>query len=179
MSVTFTPANTDHAVRTFLLTCNAQGQLGEWTGLDNAYTEAHAHALVCNHHLCRDYGADVDEITDGPGEINLNQANAKRVLCALGYVTGAELAADEDAPTVLGIRFTGLDMYGQDAAESFLGRVLLALAVSPADEGMPAHEVAHNVTEGGRGAGYLQRVLADLHELAAYCATQGTDVAWA
>lgn len=93
------------------------------------------------------------ELTGEP--INMNNANAARVLDTLGY---AELSDSEDA-------------------ELFLGRVLLALAVDPEDAGRPA------VTDGrfidcGRPQGYTGARLQELCELAEYARARGLRVTW-
>ncbi|MFI9507206.1 hypothetical protein [Nocardia sp. NPDC052566] len=48
----------------------------------------------------------------------------------------------------------------------FLGRVLIALGVAPADEGMPAYELAPRWIEFGRRPGHLQAKLEELRDLA-------------
>lgn len=169
MSVTFAVATSNDAIRVFRLTCEVFGVLGDWTGIENAYSEAKAHALVCTDSLCASYGADVDEVSDLPAEINMANANATRVLEALGYLTDDQ------------------DLSGTDDAESFLGRVLIALAVAPVDEGVPARELvtAEQLIGGGRQidcgrpAGYLQTHLEHLHELAQEALAAGQAVTWA
>lgn len=169
MSVTFTAATTTpDAVRVFKLTCEVTGVMGEWTGYGNAYSEAHAHALVCVNNLCRDYGADVDEVTDLPVEINMANGNARRVLDVLG------IPVDDD------------DMYGEEDAAVFLGRVLLALALAPHDEGMPAYAMqsGEGLFRGGRQihcgreAGDLQRRLERLREFAEDCRARSLTIQW-
>lgn len=178
MSVTFASAISDDTARVFRLTCEVQGFLGEWTGHENAYGEANAHSLVCTDHLCQGYGASIDEVTPDLIEINMANRNAVRVLLALGYITDADLAAD-DAPTFAGIPMVGVDLSGHDSADSFLGRVLMALALSPTDEGMPTNQIASNVTAFGWASGDLQNRLTALHQLAVQCAAQGSAVTWA
>jgi hypothetical protein len=156
MSITFFAEAPADRVRTFRLTCEILGVLGEWTGAANAYGEADAHALVCTGDLCSQYGADVDEITDEPAPVNVCNNNGAQLLAALGYV----------------------DDEGSDDAEGFLGRVLLALAIMPTDEGMPVYAIASNIIDCGRPAGYLEARLAELRQLATECAACGVAVAW-
>lgn len=107
---------------------------------------------------------------------NCANGNAPGVLEALGLPLG------EDG-----------DHYGDVTAEDFLGRVLLALAITPADPGIPA--TSRDISDGfgdqpiltaggrwhdmGRRPGYLQAKLGELHELAAWAAPQGLRIAWA
>lgn len=85
------------------------------------------------------------------------------------------------------------DAYGDEPAEVFLGRVLMAIAVAPADAGVPA--TVRHVDDGfggaplltadgrwhdlGRRPGYTDRKLAELRALAQWCAAHGHQVAWA
>ncbi|MEU8708582.1 hypothetical protein [Streptomyces sp. NPDC048565] len=91
----------------------------------------------------------------GDDSVNMSNAKAARVLAALGY---SELCGDE-------------------GADAFLGRVLLALAIEPEDCGRPS------LTEGryidcGRPEGYIQMRLLELHVLAEQAHRAGLHVAW-
>lgn len=107
--------------------------------------------------------------TDGgwaPNELEVNMAsgNAALVCAALGLT-----------PTEEG-------WVGELAPQDFLGRVLLALAVSPADEGMPSRDLqpgddagpllgvvregGPRIIQGARHPGYLQERLTQLRALA-------------
>lgn len=94
----------------------------------------------------------------------------------------------------LGIEHDPADMYGEMAPEDFLGRVLVALAIAPEDEGAPAYRAEPGELTGlagmlaGAGAtvwvgasapGDLQRRLTALRELAEFCCREGYLVAWA
>lgn len=99
---------------------------------------------------------------DGPApDVEANGANARLLLTALGLDSGE-----------------GQDAWGQMAADLFLGRVLIALALAPEDPGAPWTQSGRHY-DGGRSAGYLQRRLLDLHDLAQWCAAHGREVAWA
>ena len=106
-------------------------------------------------------------------EVNMSNSNAATVAATLGIDLDAE------------------GWCGSVPAEDFLGRVLVALAVSPADEGMPSFQLAPGdsagvfgtVREGGpvfiqgaRRPGYLQERLAQLHELALWAVEHGAEV---
>ncbi|GAA2107921.1 hypothetical protein [Streptomyces synnematoformans] len=93
---------------------------------------------------------------DGHGEpVNMANANAAVVLDVLGLT---ESCGDEDP-------------------EQFLGRVLVAVAITPDDEGRPA-ETRGRFTDCGRPVGYLQRRLADLRGLAEHALRSGLRVTW-
>ncbi|QGH75334.1 hypothetical protein I5G61_gp86 [Mycobacterium phage Quesadilla] len=108
--------------------------------------------------------AGVPQDEDGFGEldVNMSNSNAARVAEALGFSLDPDWCGEMDA-------------------EAFLGRVLMALAVSPADEGMPSFEVAGpgaRMIEGARRPGYLQDRLAQLHELALWARAHSTPIWW-
>lgn len=94
-------------------------------------------------------------------EVNVSSSNAV-VLC--------------DA---LGINLAEEGWCGSLPAGDFLGRVLLALAIQPADEGIPAHELPTGGVrwvECGRRPGYIQDRLAQLHELAQWAVAHGAEI---
>jgi hypothetical protein len=119
--------------------------------------------------------------TDADGEwepnelwVNMTNVNAVRVADALGFSLG------EDG-----------DLYGSMCATKFMGHVLVALALAPADEGMPSHELAPGDPGrpewsgqarwivGERRPGYLQDRLAALHALAEWAVANNVPVQWA
>ena len=110
---------------------------------------------------------------DPAPSINVTSLNAGDLFRALGLLADelAEAAA-EDSP------FEG----GSMTAAEFLGRVLLALAISPSDEGRP--EIERTNTRGNtsvlcsRQAGYLQMRLAELHDLAQFAASRDRQIHW-
>lgn len=114
--------------------------------------------------------------------VNVSNVNAVRLLAVLGY----ELDVEEGA-------------VGRDDADAFLGRVLVALAVEPYDEGVEMHQLTVDecaaspvlaafgagrldgpaVYDCGRRKGYTQERLKSLQRLATYCRDVGALVAWA
>ncbi|MFE6714043.1 hypothetical protein [Streptomyces sp. NPDC057695] len=88
-------------------------------------------------------------------EVNMANANAARVLDVLGY---DELAGDAEA-------------------DDFLGRVLVALALVPADTGRPPTAEGRFV-DCGRRAGYVLERLEDLRVLAEEARASGLPVYW-
>ncbi|WP_070016928.1 hypothetical protein [Streptomyces nanshensis] len=144
--------------------------------------------------ICPDYPLHVqgvDEGGDAP-EVDLNDLNAVALLDLLGLPRGEDLAGelvasgravwpDEDqaAPEEHGpaIPIPAVDAYGQLPAGDFLGRVLIALALTPQDAGREGYWTGRHF-RGGRTAGHLQLRLHELHALALWCAEHGREVAW-
>lgn len=95
-------------------------------------------------------------------EINMSSSNAAVVCGALGI----DLAEE--------------GWCGSLPAEDFLGRVLMALAIQPSDEGVPARDdtVPGQVRwiECGRRPGYIQERLAQLHELAQWAVAHQAEI---
>lgn len=94
-------------------------------------------------------------------EINMSNTNAHRVC------------------ETLGINLEEEGWCGSLPAQDFLGRVLLALAIQPADEGIPAHEVPTGGVrwvECGRSEGYLQERLGQLRELADWAVAHDAEI---
>jgi hypothetical protein len=96
---------------------------------------------------------------------NMSNSNARAVLAVLGI----DLELDG---------WCG----GEDATE-FLGRVLIALAINPADAGIPmtvsANERGATFVECGRHEGYIDEALQDLREIAEWCRAHNVEVQWA
>jgi hypothetical protein len=109
-------------------------------------------------------------------EVNLANTNAIRVIGVLGFPLDDEEGCVGDA-----------------TADDFLGRVLVALAVAPRDEAMPAYRLTQAeqspvvrelcggaaVWQGPRREGYLQEKLIALETLARFCVEQNYAVLWA
>lgn len=95
--------------------------------------------------------------------INMNNRNAALVSDALGNL------------------FDEFEWFGEMPASDFLGRVVMALAVAPKDEGMPSYEhtgPGARVIEGARSPGYLQERLVQLHTLAEWAVANNANVWW-
>lgn len=107
--------------------------------------------------------------------VNMSNGNAALVCATLGIDLDAE------------------GWCGSLSAADFLGRVLLALAIAPADEGMPSYELAPGdsagifgtVRQGGprfiqgaRPEGYTQQRLAQLRELAEWAVAHNAEISF-
>jgi hypothetical protein len=98
-------------------------------------------------------------------EVNMSNSNAARVCSTLG------IDLDEEG------------WCGSMSADDFLGRVLIALAIEPADEGVPSHELPREPgkvlwIEAGRAPGYNQERLTQLRELADWAVANGAEIAF-
>ena len=114
-----------------------------------------------------------DEFVCEDLNVNMHNANACRILALLGYkrMTGV---------TVLpGLGSLPIAESGSTTAEDFEGRVLVALAIEPADEGRDWTQDDRMAT-GSRRAGRTEELLAELRRLAeAGKGTPGAVVCWA
>ena len=111
--------------------------------------------------LTADNGADRDV------EVSVSNTNAALILEALG------LLPDD-------VSFDDVCCGSMDAGD-LLGRALMALALAPEDEGMPAYEMVGSgapMIQCGRHPGYLQDRLNQIQELARWCLRHRRDVEW-
>ncbi|WP_328973604.1 hypothetical protein [Streptomyces sp. NBC_00239] len=137
---------------------------------------------ICPHYPLYVHEADPDG--DVP-EVNIGARNSVRLAHLLGFEapepagTLAALSAAERAgdTTSAVAEAPAVGDGGQMPAEEFLGRVLIALALTPEDAGVEGYWDGRWFT-GGRSAGHLQMRLLELHALAQWCALRGRDVAW-
>ena len=100
--------------------------------------------------------------TDLDNEVNFSNANGVAVLALLGVTP----ENTEDF-------WNG----GRMSAEDFLGRVLVATAVNPADAGVPATREG-NFIDCGRREGYFDERLIELREIADVALATGGYVQW-
>ncbi|MET4144162.1 hypothetical protein [Arthrobacter sp. UYCo732] len=99
-------------------------------------------------------------------EMNVSNANAMHLLELLGLPSTP---------------FEG-SLAGSTTPEDFMGRVLLAEAINPADAGVPVttttSEGGATMVQMGRRVGYSEDRLAALRELADFAVDRGRDVQW-
>lgn len=108
-------------------------------------------------------------------EVNMSNSNAATVAATLG------------------IDLEEWGWCGSLPAEDFLGRVLLALAITPTDAGVPAHQLQPGDSAGvfgtvresgpmfidcGRREGYTQERLGQLRELADWAVAHGAEISF-
>lgn len=173
MSVTFTAATStpDH----YRIICSDGQERDPHTYATFADAEqALTRHYPCPNELCAQWeDAAITVVREAP-ELNLANANAAYVLDTLGYTDPEQ------------------QISGCCDAVNFLGRVLTALALAPADAGRPAMsmhgddlrstplglESSRNI-DCGRRPGYLQDQLHHLHDLAQWAVLHGQPVVWA
>lgn len=180
MSVTFEPAHTESDQVGWNVTHYVDNG-DEWvcevvSGPYESYRLAEQalleHNVRCELTDCAAYGGGTEmvlaaEMADAPS-INLSNANAAFVLETLGLLAHYENG--------------DVDLSGECSGEDFLGRVLVADALSPVDEGVPAYDASvadsGRFIECGRRPSYLQSRLDSLREVAEFCRTYGREVTW-
>lgn len=122
----------------------------------------------CGDDFCTSGLMSIQAIESDPSpEMNVANDNAMHLLGLLG------LPSEPDECGSLG---------GSTTAEDFLGRVLIAQAVSPSDAGVPVTEETGQggvtMIRMGRRVGYSDDRLTTLRELADFAVDRGRDVQW-
>lgn len=174
MSVTF--GTSPSAVSGFAFTCGhdngvTEHRYGSYTdAAEFLQTERDAHGntghlAVCGDEWCAASGMFIHPIqTDPAPDVNVSNHNALHLLDLLG------ITVEDGEPPM-----------GSMSAEDFLGRVLLAQAVNPADAGVPAtatEGAGSTVIHCGRREGYSEARLGDLHALAEFAVSRGRTIQW-
>lgn len=168
MTVTFFPVSTDTRVRLVCI-CKTIKSNEIFSNPAEAYaflrSPEYTH-IECPDEYCNEHRY-VESVVETP-EMNISNINARFMLEALGYDTQ--------------------DLMGSATAEDFAGRVLMALAISPVDEGIPTHDdstydangerVGMQMISGGRSANYLQDHLEDLRTVSTWATENETTISW-
>lgn len=128
------------------------------------------HLAVCGDEDCAYQTMLITGIEEAPApRINVADRNGMHLLDLLGI----ESEGDDEF---------GYQPFGSMSGEDFLGRVLMAQAIAPADAGRPAvehrSEGGMTVIEGGRREGYSEDRLTELRELAEFSIATGRKVQW-
>ena len=117
------------------------------------------------------YGYNKTTQSFSEAEVNLSNLNASGLLDLLGVQVGEDFSER---------------CCGSMSADDLLGRVLIAQAINPADEGLPVYkmtgaEAGPSIWFGGRSAGYFDERLAQVRELAEEVKALGDDwvINWA
>lgn len=111
------------------------------------------------------FAPDAQQATEGL-ELNVSNVNAVHLCELLGY--------PRETWTEQGICAAECD------ADEFLGRVLVAQGLNPADEGVPwtVDQQRSNWTDCGRSEGYDEHRLGCLRDLATAARAHGSVIAW-
>lgn len=167
MSITFYATSQDSRA---ILTCECQQIRGDVVYENRAAArtakESNEIAPVDCENYCAGFPHRVAEFEEPP-YVNASNINAHFILETLGLY-------DQN--------------HGSLDASDFLGRVLLAQAVAPIDEGVPAYHMNEldasgapmgaTMINGGRYPGYLQARLEELEHLATFAIANNSEVLW-
>ncbi|WP_280381409.1 hypothetical protein [Nocardia wallacei] len=110
-------------------------------------------------------------------ELNVCNGNAVDLLAVLGYISIGGAEDVEPADDSHGVDHMG-ELAGEADAEDFLGRVLIAQALSPGDPGRPARPINDRFVVCARREGHLDEKLLHLERLARYCLDIDAAIAW-
>jgi hypothetical protein len=186
MSVTFRaePNALSFVVYDYHLECCAESRqdVRTFATYQDAIDGIKDHSQHCSDMFCYPDTPYVVPRTPADDEptLNVTAVNARTLLQALGLVPelGAEAAVLPlgEMPPQLGYGCNELE--GICDSTDLLARIDLALALAPADAGVPWHEVDPRVIDCGRWPGYLQDRLAALREVAVYARRAHRRVDW-
>ena len=169
MSVTFAPefVDSEHTIRCWCGQSQSTLTFPTRQAAYEALTNG-AHGLTCPDEYCAaEYRPGYPTPVNETPEVNMSNVNADMLLEALGIGIGED--------------FSDYCCGSMDARD-FLGRVLLAQALTPLDAGIPAHALPGTnarVINCGRPAGYTQDRLDALHKIGMYAFQHNLKVVWA
>ncbi|MFS0884948.1 hypothetical protein [Aeromicrobium sp. 179-A 4D2 NHS] len=127
----------------------------------------------CTDELCPMYPQIMNVYADAHHEgLNLNNENAADILRVLGLIEPGQDPA---------LFKPEVQWVGELAASDFLGRVMVAQAISPESAEKIGHEKpgrGATMFEGGREAGYIQRTLSQLADVADWAAKHERTMCW-
>lgn len=152
MSVTFS-TNPSIEVVGVKINCWNFEEISQPYNLNNYAEVAKTHNDNCEE--CRVYGGSLAEFEKVVNDMNISNTNASYLLDKLGIE----------------------ELFGSMSSEDFLGRILIAEALSPSDEGIPSYKDG-NIVYGGREENYLQNKLARLREMANYAKNNNLEITW-
>jgi hypothetical protein len=176
MSVTFTAELS--AIVAWAFTCGVHdngvtehrfGSHADAEAFLKAELDAHGctgHLAVCGDQYCKTDRMFAHGIEEAPSpELNVSKWNAPVLLGLIG------ITADDDD-----------ELVGSMDAEQFLGAVMMAQAINPADAGVPATEARSEgglrVIDCGRREGWSDDRLDALREIAEFAVATGRKVQW-
>jgi hypothetical protein len=167
MSVSFSPAFVEGVDVPSVVVCGCRDfRSEEFPSYAVAYLALPAVTSTCDDPYCHDLKF-IEPAVSEP-EVNVSNLTAVELLDNLGILVGEDFSER---------------CLGSISATDLKGRVLMALALLPEDEGMPAYESSNTmfglkVWAAPRPAGHTQNVLHRLLEVAEFALAQGRDVDW-
>jgi len=161
MSVSFSPSVNTHVE--FKITClcgavensTAMTVFPDYVSASKVFEQG---GYVCDDPYCYVF---VDAFNSEP-EVNLSNGNAVHLLDVLGIQVGEDFSER---------------CVGSMSAQDMLGRVLIALAVSPVSAEVPSYAEG-NIIYGGRPEGYMQDKLESIRDVAVFAHANGRKVVW-
>jgi hypothetical protein len=158
MSVTFT---IEQQTSDFVIVCSCgEKELSRrFTSYEESAVAILSTANTCSDEFCAAWPARISAVDEEEFMLNVSGSNACFIFDALGIM-------DEDDREV-----------GSLPADDFLGRVLMAEAIAPVDEGVPAFTEGV-VTYQGRPDGYLGAKLTELRQIASEALATDALVIW-
>lgn len=194
MSVTFTTSMSD--ITGFTLDCGVHdngttdhrfGTFADAEAFLRAELDAHGctgHLAVCGDEFCEGSRMFIHAIEEAPApQVNVSNINAKHLLTLLGSEPLNE--------------YGDVDLCGGMSGADFMGRILMAIAIAPTDEGTPTYEDTYvdgheapseeggalavktmTVVMCGRREGYSEGRLEELRQLAEFSIATGRDIQW-
>lgn len=171
-----------------VIVCGCEGwKSSEFATYGGAYAAMLEQVVVskCSDEFCQAYPDLFIVSSEASPEVNVSNVNAEGVLDNLGIMVGEDFSER---------------CVGSMPAADFKGRVLMALALVPVDEGAPAYQLTE-APEGGAGssllaglglgaergpqfwvgarpAGQVQATLRQLLEVAEFAESEGRQVVW-
>lgn len=159
MTVTFSPV--EAAPTAWTVQCACGDTAGTTVFTDYGVAVAARTTVVCADAFCASHTPYVNAVyADLAPTLNVSNRNAVDLLTLLGL----NLDADDD-------------LCGSIDASDLLGRVLIAVAVEPADAGRPSTTTGIMV-DCGRPENYFEDRLDQLRTICGWAAERGVGIAW-
>jgi hypothetical protein len=158
MTVSFAPVEALPVAWSIRCACSNTTSLTEFGDRESAV--AALNTIICEDEFCAAYPPLVIAVhAEVAPYLNVSNRNAGDLLTLLGYGQNEDLC-------------------GSTSAADLLGRVLIAVAVEPADAGRPS-TTSGNLIDCGRPAAYFEDRLAELRTVCEWAEARGVGVAWA
>lgn len=155
MSVTFSVVQEPTG---YVLACGCGAStLGPFSSYDESNEARSSFVYMCDDVYCAAYAPMSVAVYAYEESVNVSNVNAKHILETLGIDT--------------------TDLAGMLEGHDFLGRVLVADALSVGDPGVPVVQDG-NFIECGRSEGYTESRLSELRVIAQFASEQNKAISW-
>lgn len=169
MSVSFVPAFVEGVAVPSVVVCGCRNFRSEvFPSREAAVLALPSVTSSCTDEYCVSFDTKFIDSAVSEPEVNVSNITAVELLDNLGILVGEDFSER---------------CLGSISAADLKGRVLMALALLPEDEGMPAYETTNTmfglkIWAAPRPAGHTQKVLHRLLDVAEFALAQGRDVDW-